>query len=82
MQRLFAAVLAVTCVVGPTPGFARAGFAHGSGLGGFARNPTRLLGAPVPRVPALQNRIPAPLAPPAQAPIINGPLSQPALRGM
>ena len=26
--------------------------------------------------PALQNRIPAPLPPPAQPPIINGPLSQ------
>jgi hypothetical protein len=30
----------------------------------------------------LQNRIPAPLAAPAEAPIINGPLSQPAFRGL
>jgi hypothetical protein len=82
MQRLFAAVLAVTCVVGPTPGFARAGFAHGSGRGGFGRDPSALFGAPAPRMPAFGNRIPAPLPPPAQAPIINGPLSQPALRGM
>jgi hypothetical protein len=82
MQRLFAAVLAVTCVVGSTPSFARAGFAHGSGRGGFVRNPTTLLGAPAPQMPAFENRIPAPLSAPAQAPIVNGPLSQPALRGM
>ena len=30
----------------------------------------------VPTPPALENRIPAPLPPPAQAPIINGPLGQ------
>jgi hypothetical protein len=82
MQRLFAVVLAVTCVVASTPSFARAGLAHGSGRGGFARNPTTLLGAPAPQMPVFENRIPAPLPPPAQAPIINGPLSQPALRGM
>jgi hypothetical protein len=43
MQGLFAAVLAVTCVVGSTPSFARAGFAHGSGRGHFVRNPTTVL---------------------------------------
>jgi hypothetical protein len=31
-------------------------------------------------MPTFENRIPAPLAAPAQAPIINGPVSQPALR--
>jgi hypothetical protein len=88
MQRLFAAVLAVACVVGSTPGFARGGVAHGAGVGngtgrgGFMSNPTTLLGAPAPRMPALQNRIPAPLPLSGQAPIINGPLSQPAFRGM
>jgi hypothetical protein len=88
MQRLFAAVLAVTCVVGSTPGFARGGFAHGPGLaqgagrGGFGRNPSALLAVPSPRMPAFESRIPAPLPTPEQAPIINGPLSQPALRGM
>jgi hypothetical protein len=57
-------------------GFARgAGFAHGSGRGGVVRDPTTLLGAPAPRMPAFENRIPAPLAPPPQAPIINGPCS-------
>jgi hypothetical protein len=82
MQRLFAAVIAVTCVVASTPGFARAGLAHGSGCGGFVRDPTIRFGAPVPQMPGMQNRIPAPLSPPAQAPIINGPISQPAFRGM
>src|SRR5258708_5893275 len=80
MKRVFAAVLAVACVVGSTPGFARggfahgAGFAHGSGRGGFVRNPA-LLGASAPQMPAFENRIPAPLPPPPQAPIINGPCS-------
>jgi hypothetical protein len=32
MQRLFAAALAVTCVVGATPSFARAGFTRGPGF--------------------------------------------------
>jgi len=40
-----------------------------------------LCGAPafaqiLPQVPNLENRIPAPLPPPAQPPVINGPLSQ------
>jgi hypothetical protein len=83
MQRLFAAALAVACVVGSTPGFARrgfahgAGFAHGSGRGGSVPNPTTLLGAPAPQMPAFGNRIPASLPPPPQAPIINESLSQP-----
>ena len=86
MKRLFAAVLAVACVAGTsTSGLARGGFAHGAGFsarGGFARNPTTLLGNPAPQMPAFENRIPAPLVSPSQAPVVNGPLSQPALRGM
>ena len=82
MKRLFAAVLVVSCVVGSTPGLARGGSGHGAGRGGFERDPTVLLGMPTPQMPAFENRIPAPLPPPAQAPIINGPLSQPALRGL
>jgi hypothetical protein len=81
MKRVFAAVLAVACVVGSTPSFARGGFAHGagfangSGRGGFGRNPGILFGTPAPQMPAFENRIPAPLSAPAQAPIINGPCS-------
>jgi hypothetical protein len=82
MQGLFAAVLAVTCVVGSTPSFARAGFAHGSVRDHFVRNPTTLLGPAASQMPAFENRIPAPLSAPAQAPIINGPMSQPAFRGL
>jgi len=80
MRRLFAAVLAVTCVAAATPSFARGG-GHGFHGGGFVRDPTLRL-APLPRVPAMGNRIPAPLAEPAQPPVINGPLSQPAFRGL
>jgi hypothetical protein len=72
-------VLTVTCIVGSTPSLAR-GAGHGSGRGGFVRDPTILFGARAPAVPAF-NRISAPLSPPTQAPIINGPLSQPAFRG-
>jgi hypothetical protein len=83
MQRLFAAVLAVACVVGSTPGFARGGVAHGAGFarGGVAHGFGRG-GFGAPRMHPLQSRIPAPLAAPAEAPIINGPLSQPAFRGL
>ena len=83
MERVFAVVLAAACVVGFTPSFARGGFGHGGGFhGGFVRNPTTLLGSPAPRMPAFQNRIPAPLSAPPQAPTINGPMSQPAFRGL
>jgi hypothetical protein len=84
MKRVFAVVVAAACVVGSTPSFARGGFGHGGGFrggfghgggfrGGFVRNPTTLLGSPAPRMPAFQNRIPAPLAAPTQPPVINGP---------
>ena len=84
MKRLFAVVLAVACVAGSTSGFARGGMGHFAGgvRGGFVRNPTTLLGSPAPQMPAFENRSPAPLASPSQAPTINGPMSQPAFRGM
>ena len=78
MQRLLAAVLAIACVVGSTPVFAR-GAVHGFGRG-YVRATTRLA-PPTPQAP-LESRIPAPLSAPAQAPTINGPLSQPAFRGL
>jgi hypothetical protein len=61
--------------------FARGGFG-GGGRAGFVRNPTTLLGSPAPQMPAFENRAPAPLSAPAQAPTINGPMSQPAFRGL
>ena len=86
MQRLLlATVLAMTCLAGSTPGFARGGFAHGAGFahgtGGFVSNPTALFPT-APQTPAVESRIPAPLPGPAQAPTINGPMSQPAFRGL
>ena len=75
MKRVFAMVLLATaCVVGSTPGFARGGFGHGGfGRTGAVRNPSTLLGSQAPAAPVFQNRIPAPLAAPTQAPAINGP---------
>jgi hypothetical protein len=80
MKRVFAAVLvAAACVVAATPGFARGGLGRGGGFanrGGVVRNPTTLLGSPSPSMPAFENRIPAPLAAPAQPPVINGPAAR------
>jgi len=77
MKHVFAIVLATACIVGSTPSFARGGFGLGGGfLGGFVRNPTTLLGSPARQTPVFQSRIPAPLASPAQAPVINGPLAR------
>jgi hypothetical protein len=79
MQRLLAAVFAVACVtgvIGSTSAFARGGMAHGSGAGMAHRSGAHIgAGAGVPQMPATQNPIPAPLASPAQPPVINGPLS-------
>lgn len=79
MQRYLAAVLAVTCILGTTPVLAR-GAGHGFRGGSYMRATTRLA-PPIPQAP-FESRIPAPLAAPAQAPTINGPISQPAFRGL
>ena len=63
-------------------GFGAGAHMGGGGRGGFVRNPTTFLGSPAPQMPAFENRIPAPLSSPAQAPLVNGPMSQPAFRGM
>lgn len=83
MKALFAAVLALACVAGSTNGFARggpAGFAHGGS--GLAHRSAPFFAEPAPQMPTFESRIPAPLAAPEQAPVINGPMSQPSLRGM
>jgi hypothetical protein len=77
MKRVLAAMLAVACIVGSTPVFARGG---GHGFGGYARATTRLA-PPTPQAP-IGSRIPARLASPSPAPTINGPLSQPTFRGL
>ena len=84
MKRVFTAMLIATaCVVGSTPSFARGGVVHllarggaGHGLdGGFVRNPTTLFGASPPS-PTFENRIPAPLAAPVPAPVVNRPAAR------
>jgi hypothetical protein len=73
MKRVFAVLLAATCVVASTPSFARGGGGHGGmGRGGFGSQ--GLLLGPSPQVsPTFQSRIPSPLPAPSQAPVINGP---------
>jgi hypothetical protein len=73
MRRHLATALVLAALAASTPGFAR---------DGVVRDPTILLGSPAPRVHAFKSRIPAPLPPPAQAPVINGPISQPNFRGL
>ncbi len=90
MLRKTVIVLAITAALtgGLTAdALARGGFgggAHmgGGGRGGFVRNPTTLFGSQAPQMPAFENRSPAPLSSPAEAPIINGPMSEHAFRGM
>jgi hypothetical protein len=80
MQRTLAIALVATCVVASaTTAFARsAGAAGHRGHGGHG---PVILSGPEPTPPFVSG-IPAPLPPPAQAPVINGPLSQPAFRGL
>lgn len=87
MRHLFTVVLVLACVAGSTDGFARgaafagvAGFAHGGG--GLAHRSAPFFAEPAPQMPTFENRIPTPLAAPEQAPVVNGPMSQPSLRGM
>jgi hypothetical protein len=78
MRRLFVAVLAVACVVGSNPVFARHA---GHGIGHSHARATTRLAPPNPQAPRA-NPVPAPLASPSPAPTINGPISQPAFRGL
>jgi hypothetical protein len=91
MLRKIMVVLAITAAL--TGGLTADALARGGGFGGgahmggggrsgFVHNPTTLLGSPAPQMPAFENRIPAPLSAPAQAPVINGPMSQSTFRGL
>ena len=70
MKSVFAALLIGCCVAGSTEGFARGVRGHGAHI---VRDPTTRLGNPAPQMPTFQSRIPAPLSPPMQAPVVNGP---------
>jgi hypothetical protein len=74
MKPVLVAALAIACAVASTPALARKGHSLAtSGRGGAAvSDPTTRLAPPLPQAP-VENRIPAPLPPPAQAPVINGP---------
>jgi hypothetical protein len=92
MQRSVTAVFVVTLVtfvIGSTvPGFARGGAPGmgrggiGSGMGRGGIGPGIGGGVRVRQPSALQNRIPAPLPPSPQPPVINGPLSPSGLPPM
>jgi len=79
MKRIFAAMVAVVLAAGLTP--ASAAGMHGGGMhaggthAGGVRGIRGLRAAPTLRAPNMQSRIPAPLPPPAQPPVINGPLN-------
>jgi hypothetical protein len=79
MKRIFAAMVAVVLAAGLTPVSAagtHGGGMHGGGMNGGGVHGIRGLRAePMQRVPNMQSRIPAPLAEPAQPPVINGPLA-------
>jgi hypothetical protein len=79
MSRFAAIVLATAVAAGSSPAFA--GNAGHVARAGHSHDPTVHLGPPAP-MPAPENRIPAPLAAPAGPPVINGPISQPAFRGL
>jgi len=70
MKLVFAAVFAITSVAGSASSFAARGSAPAAHIGsrGIAHGS-------ISRTPAFRSRIPAPLPPPAQPPVINGPLT-------
>jgi hypothetical protein len=84
MKLLFAAIFIVASIVGSTSSWAAQGsdrgVMHGSGI---ARGTSGIgPGAPIRQAPNMQGRIPAPLPPPSQAPVINGPLNSNGLPPM
>jgi hypothetical protein len=79
MRKILVAMLGIAWVLGSTPGFAQG--AEGFGRGAVTRDPG--LFAPVaPTVPTYQSRIPAPLPPPAEPPVINGPAPETPSNGL
>jgi hypothetical protein len=76
MKRIFLALATVALMAGLTP--ASAAGMHGGALHGIRG----FRAEPLPRVPDLQSRIPAPLPPPAAPPVINGPVGPSGLPPM
>jgi hypothetical protein len=74
MKHLLLAVSVVACGVGSTAALAR-GPSGVPSMNQFRTQQSTSFPQPLPQMPA--SSIPAPLAAPAQAPAINGPVSQP-----
>jgi hypothetical protein len=79
MHRTLAIMLVAACVAAATTSAVARNARHGAGHVGV-RGPVILSGPG--RISPFVSRIPAPLSPPPQAPVINGPISQPAFRGL
>ena len=74
MKRIFVAMVTAAVIAGLSPASAQG--VHGGGVhAGGVHGIRGLRVEPPPRIPDMQSRIPAPLPAPAQAPVINGPLS-------
>jgi hypothetical protein len=94
MRGVFVALLVVTGIIGAMPSFARAGAAgivRGAGIGvshgagaGIRRGAGVVIrqGGAVRHLTPRLNAIPAPLPEPAQAPVINGPLTSNGMPSM
>jgi hypothetical protein len=81
MRRALAIALAGACLVGAATSAIARNTGHVGHHVGRVHNSTILLAPSAPRA-HFGNRIPAPLAEPTPAPTINGPISQPAFRGL
>jgi hypothetical protein len=81
-KHAFAAVLAMAWVVGYSPAFAAGVHGGGHVTGSMARQGGRVPRVPLLSAPDMQSRIPAPLAAPAQPPVINGPVGPSGLPAM
>ena len=79
MKRFFAAVCALACVIATTAALAAPNRTRG---GRGVRIGPGIDATQGMRTPDLQSRIPAPLPPPAQPPVIHGPLSPSGLPPM
>jgi hypothetical protein len=80
MKHFFAAMFAIACVVAYTPSFAAG--PHGIGRGSVGTGRAAARGPASFRAPNMARRIPKALPPPAQPPVINGPLSPSGLPPM
>jgi hypothetical protein len=87
MKRIFVAVVTVAFIAGLAPASAAGarvggGGVHAGGANGAGIRGPRPRAEPLPQIPNMQNRIPAPLSTPAQPPVINGPVGPSGMPAM